>query len=242
MALVDISPYRWYSGTVSLSLGRCSHRIPCGAAGMGYDGIATQPSGSGMPGSTSSSLLALVKAGNAIAWQRLLEVYTPLVYQWCRHGNLQEDDAADVAQEVFVAVARGIGDFRRERAGGSFRGWLWMITRNKIRDSVRRRHGLPQARGGTEAQVQLAQVADNAPEPSTQDFAVRHEGSLQRRALELIRASVEPRTWDAFWRVTAEGRDPDFVAQDLGLTVKAVYDANYRVRRKLRNELEGLIE
>jgi len=209
---------------------------------MGFDDTPAQPSGSGAPGSTSTSLLAEAKAGSPIAWQHLLEVYTPWVYQWCRHCGLQAADAADVAQEVFVAVARGITDFRRDSAGGSFRGWLWTITRNKIRDSARRRHGSPQAQGGTEARVQLAQIAEDASEPSSQDLADRYRGSLQRRALELIRASVEPRTWDAFWRVTVEGCDPSSVAHDLGLSLKAVYDANYRVRRKLRNELEGLLE
>jgi RNA polymerase sigma-70 factor (ECF subfamily) len=209
---------------------------------MRYDGISTQPSGSGMPGSTSSSLLAKAKAGNPEAWQNLLEIYTPLVYQWCRHCSLQAADAADVAQEVSVAVARGLADFRRDRAGDSFRGWLWTITRNKIRDSVRRRQGVPRAQGGTEAQAQFAQIADDASEPSTQDLADHYQGSLQRRALELVRASVEPKTWDAFWQVTAEGRDPALVAEEQGLPLKAVYDANYRVRRKLRSELNGLVE
>jgi len=209
---------------------------------MEHNGAAAHPSGSGMSSSISSSLLARARAGDSEAWKHLLELYTPLVYQWCRHCSLQAEDAADVAQEVFAAVAHGIRDFRRERVGDSFRGWLWTITRNKVRDSVRRRHGAPQARGGSEAQARLAQVADDASEPSTQDFTGHPGLSLQRRALELVRASVEQRTWEAFWQVTAEGREPDCVAHELGLTLKAVYDANYRVRRKLRNELEGLVE
>jgi DNA-directed RNA polymerase specialized sigma24 family protein len=51
---------------------------------------------------------------------------------------VSEADAADVSQDVFAAVARHIADFRRERPGDSFRGWLWTITRNKVRYHWRR--------------------------------------------------------------------------------------------------------
>ena len=40
---------------------------------------------------------------------------------------------------------------RRDRSGDSFRGWLWTITQNKIRDQFRYRQGAPQAEGGSDA-------------------------------------------------------------------------------------------
>lgn len=208
---------------------------------MGDGGNATQSFGSGTPDSTSTSLLAAARAGDARAWEQLVEIYSPLVYQWCRHCNLRPDDAADAAQDTFLAVLTGLDNFRRERTRGSFRGWLCTIALNKIRDIARRRRGLPPAQGGTGAQAGLAQIPE-PDDPSAQDLTGHFLGSAQRRALESVRASVEPQTWEAFWRVTALGRDPADVAQELGWTVKAVYDANYRVRRKLRRELDGLLE
>ena len=110
-------------------------------AGRGASGNA--------PGSTSTSLLDRVKAGEAEAWERLADLYGPLVYGWCRQSGLQAEDAADVGQEVFGAVLARVERFRRDRPGDSFRGWLWTITRNKIRDHFRRRSGKAQAQGGT---------------------------------------------------------------------------------------------
>ena len=74
------------------------------------------------PKSTSTSLLALVKAGDPAAWGRLVDLYGPLVYGWCRGSGLQAEDAADIGQEVFTAVASAIGEFRRERPGDAHAG------------------------------------------------------------------------------------------------------------------------
>ena len=51
------------------------------------------------PGSTASSLLEQVRAGEPGAWQRIVHVYGPLVYGWARRAGLQAADAADVMQE-----------------------------------------------------------------------------------------------------------------------------------------------
>jgi DNA-directed RNA polymerase specialized sigma24 family protein len=58
----------------------------------------------------------------------------------------------------------------------------------------------------------------------------------------LARSGVEERTWQAFWLVTVEGKEPAVVAESLGTTVQAVYGAIYRVRRRMRQELDGLID
>jgi RNA polymerase sigma-70 factor (ECF subfamily) len=111
---------------------------------------------------TSTSLLGRAKAGEGEAWGRLVELYSPLLYEWCRRSGLQADDAADVAQDVFAEVSKKIKSFHRDRPGDSFRGWLWTIARNKIHDHFRKLKGLPKAQGGTDAQARLAAI----PEPS----------------------------------------------------------------------------
>lgn len=195
----------------------------------------------GSVGSTSSSLLARVKTRQAEAWQQLVELYGPLVYQWCRLSSLQAEDAADVGQEVFVAVDRGIADFRRERLGDSFRGWLWTITRNKIRDHFRKNKDHAQAMGGSDSQQRLAEIPDEPPTAIPTGGGCR-DNSLERRALELLRITVADRTWRAFLRVAIDRQTPADVAEELGMRVEAVYVAIHRVRRKLREELDGLME
>ncbi len=191
-----------------------------------------------MPSSgTSRSLLDRVRADDAAAWDRLVHLYAPLVYHWCRRFDLQDQDTADVFQEVFQAVAAHVAGFRKDRPGDTFRGWLRTITRNKVRDHFRRLGREPGGAGGTEALRRLAEVpADDSGscESAAGDPA---EGSLLRRALDLIRAEFEERTWRAFWRTTVDGQTPTDVAAELGMSPGAVRVAKCRVLRRLREEL-----
>jgi RNA polymerase sigma-70 factor (ECF subfamily) len=204
--------------------------------------MANPPTDASEPSSISSTLLDRVRAQRPEAWERLVDLYGPVVYRWCRQSALGPEDAADVVQEVFTAVAAHVGQFRRERPGDSFGGWLRTITRNKIRDLYRRRQGKAQARGGTDARQQLAEIG-GPPEPSDPSAACDNglDAWLSRRGLELVRAEFENRTWEAFWRTAVEGRAPADIAEDLGMTVQAVYKAKSRVLRRLRQELGGLI-
>jgi RNA polymerase sigma-70 factor (ECF subfamily) len=204
------------------------------------NGITTDWQGPSAPSSASSSLLERVKAHDPEAWRRLIEIYTPLIYGWCRQCGLQAEDAADIGQEVFSAVAANREGFRRDGPRASFRGWLWTIARNKIRDYFRRQKGKAQAQGGSAAQQQLAQVPEDEP-GSTVTGAAR-DNRIELQVVERIRAGVEERTWQAFWLVAVNGKEPAAVAESLGLTVQAVYGAVYRVRQRIRRELDGLVD
>ena len=192
--------------------------------------------------STSVTLLERVRSRDQDAWQRLLHLYTPLVVYWCRHGGVHAQDAEDVCQGVFQAVAVGLEGFRREHSGQTFRGWLRGITRHKILDYVRRRQQQPQAEGGTDAQRRLAGVAQaETPLPETDDPEEELTG-LYHRALEMVRSEFEARTWQAFWRVAVEGQAPAETAADLGMTASAVRKAKSRVLLRLREEVGDLIQ
>jgi RNA polymerase sigma-70 factor, ECF subfamily len=195
-----------------------------------------------VPAPTSTSLLGRAKAREGEAWRRIVELYGPQVYDWCRHCGLKAEDAADVAQEVFAAVAKNIEAFHRDRPGDTFRGWLWTIARNKIRDHFRGHKENPEGPGGTTAQQRLAQIPEQPPEASTSGASAASSNSLQQRAIELVRAGVEERTWEAFWQVVVEGKDAAGVARELGMSVQAVYDAKYRIRRRIRQQFDGLLE
>jgi RNA polymerase sigma-70 factor (ECF subfamily) len=199
------------------------------------------PAGGESPPSsaTSRSLLQRARSADAGAWDRLVALYGPLVLHWCRHGGLRPEDAADVFQEVFQAVAAHLGGFRKEREADTFRGWLRTITRNKVRDFFRRQGREPGAVGGTDAHRRLAQLP--APAEEGPDGAEAERG-LFRRALDLIRGEFEERTWQAFWRTTVAGQAAKDVAADLGMSPGAVRVAKSRVLHRLREELGDLME
>ncbi len=196
-------------------------------------------------GEPSSSLLVRVKAQDRTAWDRLVHLYAPLVYMWCARTGLQEADALDVGQEVFQAVWSHIPGFQRQQPGDSFRGWLRIITRNKITDFHRRNRAEKEAReeGRFHEAVTLTEPAPlrelSDPDPD-EDGA---EASLiYQRAAELIRAEFQEKTWLAFEEVVIKGQTPADTARALQMSTNAVYLAKARVLKRLREEFEDLMD
>jgi len=190
---------------------------------------------------TSRTLLERVKADEAAAWERLVALYAPLVFHWCRRWDLREPDIADILQEVFQAVFAHVGGFRKEREGDSFRGWLRRITQNKLRDHLRRVGREPPGVGGSEAQNRLNQLPVPQTSEVDSDADQLAERGLLRRTLELIRRDFEERTWQAFWETVVEGRSPRDVAEGLAMSAGAVRVAKCRVLHRLRAELGDLL-
>jgi RNA polymerase sigma-70 factor (ECF subfamily) len=96
--------------------------------------------------------------------------------------------------------------------------------------------------GGSDAQIQLAQVAGDDDLSVPEGTAAGDKNTLLHRALELVRLEFEDRTWQAFWRVTVEGQAVVDVARDLGMSCNAVYIARSRILQRLHEEFGDLID
>jgi RNA polymerase sigma-70 factor (ECF subfamily) len=189
---------------------------------------------------TSKSLVAGLQSHDEKAWHRLVDLYGPLVYYWCRRAGLPAHDVPDLAQEVFRSVAGAIASFHHAQPGDTFRGWLRTITENKLRDHARSRRRRAEAAGGTSAQQMLLQWPGVESADAVDDQpAVR--GVLQQ-ALDLIRGDFNAQTWQAFCLAVLQGRDSAQVAAELGITANAVRKAKARVLHRLREELGDLPE
>jgi len=187
---------------------------------------------------TSLSLLDRARHHDEPSWQRLVTLYGPLVEHWCRRGGARPEDAADLAQEVFLAVSQGLERFER-RGPGSFRAWVRGITRHKLLDCYRRAEHQAAAAGGSTALERLLDIPD--PQPGSDEDADEMSG-LYRRALDLIRGEFEERTWQAFWLTAVEGREAPAAAAELGMSPVAVRIARSRVLARLRAEADELID
>lgn len=201
---------------------------------------SVQPGGASTQ--TSLTLLGQVRAKNPEAWERLVQLYGPLIYRWCRRACLQEADAADVGQDVFQAVSHAIARFEPSAGKGSFRRWLKTITNNKIRDFARRKRPGSDGEGGSDAQAELWELPDVVEDDSDDPDAPSDQLLLFRRAVELVLSEFKEETQQAFLRIAVEEHSPADVARDLGMTLNAVYLAKSRVKRRIREEFEGLIE
>ncbi|GAB4143894.1 MAG: sigma-70 family RNA polymerase sigma factor [Planctomycetaceae bacterium] len=187
---------------------------------------------------TDRSLVIRLRDRREDAWNEMVHIYYPLVYSWCQRGGIRHDDIPDIIQDVFQAVARNLNNFRHEKPGDTFRGWLRGITRHKLVDFFRRQEHEATVIGGGGQLEQLAAIPDSLAEeaddhPDDVSLAVH-------RAMELIQPEFEPNTWRAFWQVQMEHRTPAEVAESLKMTPNAVYKAKARVLHRLRIQLGDL--
>jgi RNA polymerase sigma-70 factor (ECF subfamily) len=182
-----------------------------------------------------SLLERLRQRAEPAAWARFVELYTPVLLAWAGRLGLQAQDAADLVQEVFTVLVRKLPEFRYDRRQ-SFRKWLHTVTLNKWRDACRRRAVLPlEPRGDVLRDLAAAGPADAVAE-------AEYRQHLVSRALELMQKDFQPTTWKACWESVINGRPPAEVALELGITVNAVHLAKGRVLRRLRAELDGLLD
>ena len=185
---------------------------------------------------TDASLLERLKLPvDQRAWSRFVDLYTPLIYSWGRQVGLQESDAADLVQEVFALLVQKMPDFAYDHHK-SFRSWLRTVTLNKWRDRCRRLAVRPHELTGK----QPPELAESQGEGSFSEVEYRQQ--LVARALELMQAEFQPTTWKACWEFVVAGRPAAEVARQLGISENAVHLAKGRVLRRLRKELEGLLD
>jgi RNA polymerase sigma-70 factor (ECF subfamily) len=185
---------------------------------------------------TSPSLLErLRQPDEEESWSRFVKLYTPLLFSWARRIGLQEPDAADLVQDVLTVLVQKLPEFRYDQSK-SFRGWLHTLTLNRWRE-LRRRSPAAPAVGG-------AANLDELPCPANDEafWEQEYRQHLVGRALQLMQADFQPTTWKACWEFVVSGRPAAEVAAELGVTLDVVYSAKSRVLRRLRQELEGLLD
>ncbi len=169
------------------------------------------------------------------AWVRFVELYTPLLFGWARRLGLRDADAADLVQEVFAVLVAHMRDFHYDRTR-SFRAWLHTVLHNKWRNRCRRRPEVSLDPAGPDLARRAAPPAPCGLEET------EYRQHLVARALRLMQAEFAPSSWKACWEYVVRGRPAAEVASELGLTINAVYLAKCRVLRRLREELEGLLD
>lgn len=193
---------------------------------------------------TSATLLSRALANDSTSWNRMLQLYSPLVHYWCRSAGLAEADLGDVCQEVFFKLARNLKTYRSETTG-SFRGWLRVITRNVLTDHFRRRNRQVPALGGSDGIRIIEGIADqpshqSAIGPCCNLISIQQfEKEWLVAVLRDIETSFQTKTWAAFWRVTVDDRPVSDVAAELDMKPGTVRVAKARVLKRLRSELLG---
>lgn len=188
---------------------------------------------------TRVSLLVQIRdQGNRAAWQEFTALYGPVIYGFARKRGLQDADAADLMQDVLRSISTAIGRLDYDRRRGTFRGWLFTITRNKVFNFLSARKIRPQGSGDTTTNQLLNQ------HPDENDGAETWELEYQRRlasiAMQRVKGDFQENTWQAFWLTAVEGKPVAEVARQLGMSAGAIYVAKSRVLARLKEEVEAI--
>jgi RNA polymerase sigma-70 factor, ECF subfamily len=190
---------------------------------------------------TSKSLLLGARDPRDVgSWQRLSDIYTPLIRRWARPYVAQSADGDDVLQDVLTMVVREIPRFDHNGRPGAFRAWLRAIVVNRLRNYWESRRA-PHGTGDSTVLEQLNELED-PDSPLVRAWDEEHDRHVVGVLLESIRLEFLPATWHAFEAIVRQGRAAADVAAELGLTVNAVLIAKSRVLKRLREKAAGLVD
>jgi RNA polymerase sigma-70 factor (ECF subfamily) len=191
------------------------------------------------PPTRASLLLRLRDVRDQEAWRQFVDLYSALIYGFARKRGLQDADAADLMQEVLRSVAGAVGRLDYDPNRGSFRSWLYTVTRSKLSTFLRRQRRLIRGSGDSSVNERLEE------QPSPQDETLwdqEYERRLFAWATERVRNITGKSVFQAFWQTAVEGQSPKDVAKALGMSVGAVYVAKSRVLAQIRDQVQQVQE
>ena len=191
-----------------------------------------------LPDTRISLLRRLYDCDDAAAWTEFCAIYERAIYRIAVKYGLQDADAREVSQEVLLAVSRRIRHFDFD-AQGRFRSWLSVMARNATIDLLRKNSR------STDGGGQLQQEMQNLTAPEGEESALFQMEEKREQfywAARQVRGSVSESTWEAFWRTAVQGEAKEAVANQLGVSVGAVYVARCRVVNKIRKLVEPFRE
>src|SRR5215468_6905535 len=190
---------------------------------------------------TRQSLLLRAQNGETNAWKDLTALYRPLIFGWLNRQGVAAGDLEDLSQEVLLSVVKHLPGFQHSGHRGAFRSWLRTIVCSRTADYWRALDADAKAQGGSGAAAALQQIAD--PDSAlNRQWDEEHDRYVLHCLLDLVKEAFEPITLQAFRRLALDGVSGAEAAQELGLSVAAVYVAKSRVLARIRREAEGLID
>ena len=190
---------------------------------------------------TSTSLLLRAREGEPSAWQQVIDLYRPLIQGWLIRHQVQPQEAEDLTQDVLTVLVKELPTFEHGGRAGAFRAWLKTVAVNRARAFWRAGTVRAEAAGGSAVLARIEALADPDSDLSRR-WDEEHDAHVLRRLLTLMEREFEPATLRAFRLLTFDGVSGQEVADELGMSVAAVYGAKSRVLQRLRQEAQGLLD
>lgn len=176
------------------------------------------------------------------SWDIFYRTYWRLIYSVATKAGLSNEEAWDVVQETILSVAKQTRDGRYDREKGSFKSWLWNITRWRIADQFRKRPAqhLPSGGNGDTAHSSTDTLPDTAGESFDKIWEREWQLNLIKAAAERVKMRVNPRQFQIFDCYVLRGMTSAEVRRHLGVSLAQIYLARHRVGKLLKEEIEYL--
>ena len=185
---------------------------------------------------TKESLILRVKdPADAASWSDFLSIYRPVVVRMACGRGLQHADADDLAQQVFLSVAKAIEAWEPDSRQPPFRVWLARITRNAIVNALTRRK--PDAPSGSTSVQEMLRELPERNDETTQKLTQESRREAMRWAAHEIQSEFTEVTWAMFWLTSIEGESVAEVARQQNKSPGAVYMARFKVMQRLKEKV-----
>jgi RNA polymerase sigma-70 factor (ECF subfamily) len=176
------------------------------------------------------------------SWQDFFDTYWKLIYDIATKAGLNVDEAKDVVQETMISVAKQMPDFEYDRAG-SFKTWLFKLTRWRIADQLRKRQGssADDLADDIDADTKLKdKIEDPTSESLNALWDAEWEKHLLDAAMEKVKRRIDPEKYQIFDFYVNKEWPPAKIAESFNIPVSQVYLAKHRVSEMIAEEIKKL--
>ena len=183
----------------------------------------------------SSVIRAVANTENEAAWQRFFDLYAGFVFSITRSKGLNDTDADDIVQMVFVDLMRNLLSFKYDREKGRFRSYLAALVKWRVIDRLKAVRRDAELKAGFMEEVKETGQGD-------EEFADREwKAVAMDHALRRIKSSVRPEHYAAFVASTVEGQDTETVMKLYNLSRDNLYQIRKRLSERLRKVMSEVL-
>jgi RNA polymerase sigma factor (sigma-70 family) len=194
---------------------------------------------------TRYSLLSRLQDwGDQESWKVFFDLYWRLIYSVAIKSGLSEAEAQDVVQETVIRVAKGIHKFKRDRALGSFKGWLRNVTRWCIADQLEKRRMAGPHERVDPSDHGSCPVLEEIPDPASLDLEsvwdAEWQANLFHTAIERVKRCVKEEHYQVFHLYVVKQWPAGEISRALKVNVGQVYLIKHRISTLIKREIRIL--
>lgn len=186
-----------------------------------------------------SLILRLQDWNDQRSWDEFYRTYWRLIYSVAIQAGLREHEAWDAVQETIITIAKQSRKGMYDPERGSFKMWLWNVTRWRINDQFRQRRkesAYPQDENGNESDP-ISNLPDINGDSFEKIWEREWQENIVKAAVERVKMKVSPRQFQIFDYNVLRGMSAADVRKALGVSIAQVYLAKHRIGALLKKEI-----